>query len=129
MVMLNGSAMHEHEISKFTQTGEPTFDSNTNTTTITGTTTVTMREGPVPNVPTTIEIAQDQVIAITPDPATLENHFGNSPIYGLLVTPEMIQDMMMRYGNKMDMANMTGMSGMMHGPMDGTMTTNSSGGM
>ena len=113
MVMLNGSAMHDHEISGFTQTGDTTFDSGTNSTTITGTATVTMREGPVPNVPITIEIAQDKVIAITPDPATLENHFGNTPIYGLLVSPEMIQDMMMGYGDRMDMTNMTGMSGMM----------------
>jgi hypothetical protein len=112
MVMLNGSAMHDHEISSFTQTGDTTFDSGTNSTTITGTATVTMREGPVPNVPITIEIAQDKVIAITPDPATLENHFGNTPIYGLLVSPEMIQDMMMGYGDRMDMTNMTGMSGM-----------------
>src|SRR5918998_3616127 len=65
MVMLDGSAMHDHEISSFTQTGDTTFDSGTNSTTITGTATVTMREGPVPNVPITIEIAQDKVIAIT----------------------------------------------------------------
>ena len=114
MVMLNGSAMHNHEISNFTQTGEATFDSSTNSTTITGTATITMREGPVPNVPTTIEIAQDRVIAISPDPAAVENHFGDTPIYGIVVSPEMIEEMMMmRHGN------MTGM--MMQGPMDGGM--------
>jgi hypothetical protein len=129
MVMLNGSAMHDHEISNFTQTEEPTFDSGTNSTTITGTATITMREGPVPNVPITIQIAQDNVIAITPDPASLQNHFGNTPIYGLVVSPEMIQDMMLRYGERMDMTNMTGMSGMMQGPMDGTNMMNSSEGM
>jgi hypothetical protein len=110
MVMLNGSAMHEHEISSFTQTGDATFDSGTNSTTITGTATVTMREGPVPNVPITIEIAQDKVIAITPDPAALQNHFGNTPIYGIVVSAEMIEEMMMRYGGEMDMTNMTGMT-------------------
>jgi hypothetical protein len=115
MVMLNGSAMHNHEISNFTQTGDATFDSNTNSTTITGTATVTMREGPVPNVPITIEIAQDKVIAITPDAATLQNHFGDTPIYGIVVSPEMIQEMMMRYGDKMNM------TGMMQGPTDGGM--------
>jgi hypothetical protein len=110
MVMLNGSAMHDHEISNFTQTGDATFDSSTNSTTITGTATITMREGPVPNVPTTIEIAQDKVIAITPDPAALQNHFGNTPIYGIVVSPEMIEEMMMRYGGEMDMSNMSGMT-------------------
>jgi len=115
MVMLNGSAMHDHEISSFTQTGDAIFDSGTNSTTITGTATVTMRDGPVPNVPITIEIAQDKVIAITPDPAALENHFGNTPIYGLVASPEMMGQMMMkmRHGNMTDMMNVTGMTGMM----------------
>jgi hypothetical protein len=119
MVMLNGSAMHSHEISNFTQTADPTFDSGTNSTTITGTATVTMREGPVPNVPITIQIAQDKVIAITPDATTLENHFGDTPIYGIVISPEMIQQMMMKYGD---------MGGMMQGHMGG-MTNSSSSGM
>jgi hypothetical protein len=135
MVMLDGSAMHDHEISDFTQVGDATFDSSTNSTTITGTATITLREGPIPNVPTTIQIAQDRVIAISPDPAAVENHFGDTPIYGIVVSPEMIEEMMMRHGN------MTGMmqepfggmmqepfGGMMQGPMDGGMM-NSSGGM
>jgi hypothetical protein len=119
MVMLNGSAMHNHEISNFTQAGEATFNADTNSTTITGTATITLREGPVQGVQTTIEIAQDKVIAITPDPAAVENHFGNTPIYGIVVSPEMIEQMMMRYGD---------MGGMKQGPMDGMMM-NSSGGM
>jgi hypothetical protein len=129
MVRLNGSAMHNHEISNFTQTGDPTFDTNTNTTTITGTATITMREGPVPNVPTTIQIAQDKVIAITPDAAAVQNHFGNTPIYGIVVSPEMIKDMMMMYGdNNMHMMNMTGMGGddMTQEPMGSTIMGNSS---
>jgi len=117
MVMLDGSAMHNHEISNFTQVGDPTFNSETNSTTITGTTTVTMREGPVPNVQTTIELARDTVIAISLDPAPLQNHFGDAPIYGIVVSPEMIEEMIMRYGDKM---------GMMMGQMDGMMM-NSSG--
>jgi hypothetical protein len=68
-------------------------------------------------VPTTIQIAEDKVIAITPDPAALENHFGNTPIYGLVASPEMMEQMMKRYGDNMHMMNMTGMSGMMQGPM------------
>jgi hypothetical protein len=118
MVMLNGSAMHNHEISNFTQVGDATFNGDTNSTTITGTATITMREGPVQDVQTTIEIAQDKVIAITPDAATLENHFGNTPIYGIVVSLEMIQQMMMGYGD---------MGGMKQGPMDGMMMNSSSG--
>jgi hypothetical protein len=37
----------------------------------------------------TIKIAQDKVIAISPDPAPLKNHFGNTPIYGVVGTSEM----------------------------------------
>jgi hypothetical protein len=120
MVMLDGSAMHNHEISNFTQVEDSTFDSETNTTTISGTSTVTMREVPVPNVQTTIELAQDSVIAISLDPDALEDHFGDEPIYGIVVSPEMLEEMKMRYGDKMGM-------GMMHGPMDSGMM-NSSGG-
>src|ERR671911_1902246 len=128
MVMLNGSAMHDHEISNFAQVGDATFNADTNSTTITGTATITMREGPVPNVQTTIEIAQDKVIAITPDPAALENHFGDTPIYGIVVSPEMIEEMMMRHGN------MTGMmqepfGGMMQEPFGGMMQEPFGGGM
>jgi hypothetical protein len=71
MVRLNGSAMHNHEVSNFSQVGNPAFNPDTNSTTITGTITITMREGPVQGVRTTIEIAQDKVIAITPDPSAV----------------------------------------------------------
>jgi hypothetical protein len=108
MVMLNGSAMHSHEISNFTQVGDATFNGDTNSTTITGTATITMREGPVQDVQTTIEIAQDKVIAISPDPAALENHFGDTPIYGVVVSPEMIEQMMMSYGDMGGMMNSSG---------------------
>ena len=118
MVRLDGTAMHNHEISDFTQVGDSTFNSETNTTTITGTSTITMREGPVPNVQTTIELAQDTVIAISLDPAALENHFGDAPIYGIVISPEMIEEMMMRYGDNM---------GMMQGQTDGMMMNSSDG--
>jgi hypothetical protein len=108
MVMLNGSAMHSHEISNFTQVGDATFNGDTNSTTITGTATITMREGPVQDVQTTIEIAQDKVIAISPDPAALENHFGDTSIYGVVVSPEMIEQMMMSYGDMGGMMNSSG---------------------
>ncbi|HKG72345.1 MAG TPA: hypothetical protein VKA87_10620 [Nitrososphaeraceae archaeon] len=108
MVMLNGSAMHSHKISNFTQTGDATFNGDTNSTTITGTATITLREGPVPNVPIKIEIAQDKVIAITPDPAAVQNHFGNTPIYGVVISPEMIEQMMMSYGDMGGMMNSSG---------------------
>jgi hypothetical protein len=112
MVRLNGSAMHNHEISNFAQVGEATFNGDTNSTTITGTATITLREGPVQNVRTTIEIAQDKVIAISPDPAAVENHFGDTPIYGIVISPEMIEQMMMGYGGMGSMMNSSSSGGM-----------------
>jgi hypothetical protein len=118
MVRLNGSDMHTHEISNFTESGDTIRDINS--TRISGIATVTMPEGPVQDVSTNIEIrpgllgeTQESVIAISLDPAALENHFGDTPIYGIVVSPEMIEEMMM----------------MMQEPMDGGMMMNSSEGM
>lgn len=99
MIMLDGSAAHTHEISNFTllEDGVSTED---NSTTISGTTTVTMREGPVHDVDTQITISQDQVIEISLNPEDVQNHFGDTNIYGIVITPEMLHHMM---------GNMTGM--------------------
>jgi hypothetical protein len=92
MVMLDGTAMHTHEMSNFTQQ-ETEFDTATNETTLTGTSTITMREGPVNNVSTEMTLSNGTV-AIEFDPESTDNHFGNTPIYGIIVTPEMIQQFM-----------------------------------
>jgi hypothetical protein len=89
MVMLNGSALHKHQISNFTLTGmsmpnEKTIVSN-------GTATITMKEGPVNDVPISIRTFDDNVISIWVDPAKTMNHFGNTPIYGTI-----IQDVLVR---------------------------------
>jgi hypothetical protein len=82
MVMLNGTAMHKHEISNFTLTSismpnEKTVVSN-------GTATITMKEGPVNAVPVSLRAMDDNVISIMPDPAKTNDHFGNTPIYGTI---------------------------------------------
>src|ERR687897_2905245 len=53
MVMTNGSAMHNHEIYDFTLT-DMSMPNNT-TIVYNGTATITMRQGPVPNVPVSIK--------------------------------------------------------------------------
>jgi hypothetical protein len=90
MVMLNGSAMHSHELSNFTQTEEATFNSTANATSFVGTSTVTMRDGPVADVGTMITVT-DAVILIQLDPTMIDNHFGDSPIYGITATPELLR--------------------------------------
>jgi hypothetical protein len=79
MVMINGSAPHIHKIynatfSNVTQKGNETI--------LDGTSSITMKNGPVDNVPIKIVIGGNKTIAISLDPAKTNNHFGNTPIYG-----------------------------------------------
>jgi hypothetical protein len=91
MEMLDGTAQHTHQMSNFTQL-ETEFDTATNETTLTGTSTITMPGGPV-NVGTEMTLSNGTV-AIEFDPESIDNHFGDTPIYGLIMTPEMIQQVM-----------------------------------
>ena len=89
MVMLNGSALHKHQISNVTLTGISMPDKKT--VVYNGTATITMKEGPVNDVPISIRTLSDNVISIWVDPAKTMNHFGNTPIYGTI-----IQDVLVR---------------------------------
>ena len=82
MVMTNGSAMHDHEISDFTlaDISKP----NNSTIVYNGTATITMRQGPVPDVPISIETMDNNTISIWADPTKLNNHFGDTPIFGII---------------------------------------------
>ena len=82
MVMVNGTALHKHQISNFTLTSismpnEKTVVSN-------GTATITMKEGPVNAVPVSVRTIDDNVIVIMSDPGKTKDHFGNTPIYGTI---------------------------------------------
>ena len=80
MAKLDGNATHTHTISDFKMIGTP--KTNGNSTIINGTSTITMKEGPVKEVPTTIKIFDKSAISIWLDPSKVKNHFGNTPIYG-----------------------------------------------
>ena len=89
MVMLNGSAMHRHQISNFTLTGMAM--PNKTTTVYNGTATITMKEGPVNGVPITVRTVNDNVIGIWVDSEKTMNHFGNTPIYGTITQEVLIR--------------------------------------
>jgi hypothetical protein len=80
MIKTDGNASHTHDVYDFVLAGEPV--SNGNYTIFDGTSTVTMREGPITEVTTTITLLGDTGVSILFDPAKTNNHFGNSPIYG-----------------------------------------------
>jgi hypothetical protein len=82
MVMTNGSAMHEHRIYDFTLT--KVSMPNNSTTVYNGTTTITMRQGPVTDVPMSIKAMDNNAISVWIDPTKIQNHFGNTPIFGTI---------------------------------------------
>ena len=88
MVMLNGTALHKHRITDFKMTGSPTKSGMV--TTYNGTATVTLalcmrcKIGvPIPSVPVSIKLA-GPVISVWIDPTKIMNHYGNTPIYGMV---------------------------------------------
>ena len=83
MIMLNGTAAHTHTITNFVLAN--TSMPNNMTRIFNGTSTASMREGPVTNIPTGISIMGDKVISIWFDPSKINNHFGNTPIYGTVM--------------------------------------------
>ena len=52
--------------------------------------TVTLEQGPVQNVPVFITL-QNNLISIAIDPVTTESHFGPTPIMGIILAPEHLQ--------------------------------------
>jgi hypothetical protein len=81
MVMLNGSVLHKHTITDFKITGGPT---KKNTATMyNGTATVSLKKGPIRGVPISIKLMGPQAMSLWIDPTKTENHFGNTPIYGM----------------------------------------------
>jgi hypothetical protein len=82
MVMLDGSALHKHSIYNFTLADMMKIDDKNYQAN--GTATVTMKDGPVNNVPLSIKSINNNVISIWVDPTKVNNHFGNTPIFGLI---------------------------------------------
>jgi hypothetical protein len=89
MVMLNGSALHKHQISNFALTDMSMPDKKT--VVYNGTATITMKEGPVNDVPISVRTLNDNVISIWIDPTKTMNHFGNAPIYGTITQEVLVR--------------------------------------
>jgi hypothetical protein len=83
MIMLNGSGAHTHVITNF-RLSNVSSDAN-GTITYTGNSTIRMPDAPIVDVPTTIKIS-GEIISIFPDPSKVNEHFGDTPIYGVIET-------------------------------------------
>lgn len=87
MIMTNGSAMHTHSITNFVLQNKSM--PNKTTVVFNGTVSASLREGIVPDVPTSIKVTDGRVISIWLDPAKVKNHYGNTPIFGIVFRHEM----------------------------------------
>ena len=100
MVMLDGTAMHKHSISNFSLSDVSNQD---NATSYKGTVTVTLKDGPVEQVPIEVKVGNNHVIGLSIDAAKTNNHFGDTPIYGIIPPKDDIMKMMSQMGNKSKM--------------------------
>jgi len=83
MVMLNGSSLHEHSIYNFTLSDIST--TNDKNSIFNGTATISMKDSLVNDVPISIKALNNNVISIWTDPVKVNDHFGNTPIYGQII--------------------------------------------
>jgi hypothetical protein len=99
MVMLNGSARHTHSISNSSLIDVK--DEN-RTVSYSGLSTVTLKAGPAKDVPTEIKIFNNNAISMWFDPVKVNHHFGESPIYGVVLDKkDMEKGPLSQIGNKM----------------------------
>ena len=82
MIKTDGTAEHKHSLYNFKLNADPIVNTNNNATILNGTSTVTMKEGPINDVPTQITLLGNSAISILVEPTKVNNHFGIGPIYG-----------------------------------------------
>lgn len=80
MAKPNGSEAHEHEIGNFSLIETPIVDNET--INLNGTSTITMRDGPVTGLITIIALSNESVDVYF-DPEKIDNHFENQSISGM----------------------------------------------
>jgi plastocyanin len=81
MVKPDGTAMHVHKIFGF-KTSEMTQEGNS-TVVLKGTATVTMKDGPVADVPLTVKVFSNTVVGFWIGPDKVDGHFGTGAVYGI----------------------------------------------
>jgi len=84
----NGTMTHSHHISNFKQI-EVTHPGG-NSTIFNGTMTVTTEMGTTENVPGILDFQNDRM-SIWVSPGQIQNHFGPTPIDGIILNPQLLQ--------------------------------------
>ena len=80
MIKTDGTSKHTHTITNFDLVD--TLNQN-NHTVFNGTGTISMPQGPVTEVPISIQVMNNTLGIINIDSNKIDNHFGNDPLYGI----------------------------------------------
>ena len=83
MMKLDDSSKHKHTIDATITSADFSRAGKSSVRTYSGTATISMKEGPVSDVPITIKLSSDGNISIKPDPIKTQGHFGNTLIEGM----------------------------------------------
>ena len=81
MIMVNGSAPHSHSLANFNVTD---ISEENGIKTFNGTSAINLPDRIVEDVPTSVRVLGEGVISVWIDPTRVEEHYGNTPIYGVL---------------------------------------------
>ena len=92
MIKPDGTGRHTHTLTDFVILNTTRSD-DTNSTIFNGTSTISLRDGPAIDIPTTIKRSNNgYVFAIMVDPESVNYHFGKSPlIVGITANPEFMK--------------------------------------
>ncbi len=92
MIKPDGTGRHTHSLTDFLVTSISQADQNSSTI-YNGTSTISLREGPVVDIPTIIQKSNNsKVFKITVDLESVDYHFGKSPlIYGISVNHDLMK--------------------------------------
>jgi hypothetical protein len=82
MMKLDGSSKHKHTVTATIPSADFLVAGKSSIRAYSGTSTISMKEGPVSDVPIVIRLSSDGNISIMPDPTKTKGHFGNTPIQG-----------------------------------------------
>ncbi len=83
MIKPDGTAKHTHALSQFVLANSTNVGNQTSV--FNGTSTVSMMNGPVTQVPTSIVLMNNNTLSISLNPANVENHFDDDAIYGVVL--------------------------------------------
>ena len=80
MIKTDGTSKHTHTLTDFVLTN---IANQNNVTVFNGTGTISMPQGPVTEVPLSIQVINNTLGIINIDSNKIDNHFGNDPLYGI----------------------------------------------